>query len=833
MPRSESRPDFRQYREAETLGDFHYDELDSYSQNGLKAGFALGVHSMRFSLYVLPAVLLAVLSLPGSAIAQPKPGYLPSSTHIFPAGAQRGTAVNVLVGAECTPPGTELLFHGEGIRSSQKLEREVINAGEPSPRRLPTITPITYPREWQANVSVAESAEPGVVYWRLHSAQGGTGSRPFIIGDLPEFIETEPNSTFTNAEEVALPVTVNGQINGERDLDCYRFRVSPGEVISCEVVAGRIGSPLDPVVELLDEDGNRLPARQFHIGTDPVLVLPTSKSTEYTLRISNVTFRGDPAFVYRINLRSFPAGTLQPPADLVPDNESQLALLTADKASFAADFVGLWTAMTSAPPAAQPDTAPHPTASEHEPNDDIASAERLAVPGVFYGRFATAEDRDFIRLSVAKDQRIRLACKAWPAGTSTLPTLQILKADGTSLSSIGRATGSDLAARLVWTSREGQHVFVKVQDLSFGSRGGTEFSYELLVEEDSPDFRLDIAADSLVVTQGKTSKVTVTANRLGGFNEPIELSTTGLPDGVTAEAVTIPAGKSQATLELAAADDASVQNGIVTIHGTAKVGEETIERVAQCRHLGADSEGVSIGSSTSERFYVSVQHKPLFRLFCSEAYLYAHRGSVFEYDMEVERLNGFDGPIFLQRGDRQNRDLDGVEIWDATVKPGESKVILPIYLPETMSINVQSQTQLYSQAWARFEDSSGKEQTMLVLSEKRNMLRSMPTVVKLTAMDETLTASPGETLTCRFLLQRTSNFPGPMQLSLVNSEWSGEARNPVSIAAGQTEISIAVQLPDSRSSGDLTPLHFRATGTLPNGTHIITQAKIEVEIADR
>ncbi len=259
---------------------------------------------MRFSLYVLPAVLLAVLSLSRSAIAQPKPGYLPSSTHIFPAGAQRGTAVNVLVGAECTPPGTELLFHGEGIRSSQKLEREVINAGEPSPRRLPTITPITYPREWQANVSVAESAEPGVVYWRLHSAQGGTGSRPFIIGDLPEFIETEPNSTFTNAEEVALPVTVNGQINGERDLDCYRFESARrGHLVRSRCRSDCIA--LDPVVELLDEDGNRLPARQFHIGTDPVLVLPTSKSTEYTLRISNVTFRGDPAFVYRINLRSF------------------------------------------------------------------------------------------------------------------------------------------------------------------------------------------------------------------------------------------------------------------------------------------------------------------------------------------------------------------------------------------------------------------------------------------------------------------------------------------------------------------------------------------------
>ena len=74
------------------------------------------------------------------------------------------------------------------------------------------------------------------------------------------------------------------------------------------------------------------------------------------------------------------------------------------------------------------------------------------------------------------------------------------------------------------------------------------------------------------------------------------------------------------------------------------------------KHLGIDSEAVSFASPTLPRLHLTIATKPIFRLFCLEAYQYAHRGSVFPYPMEVERLNGFEGEIMLQIGDRQNRD---------------------------------------------------------------------------------------------------------------------------------------------------------------------------------
>ena len=71
---------------------------------------------------------------------------------------------------------------------------------------------------------------------------------------------------------------------------------------------------------------------------------------------------------------------------------------------------------------------------------------------------------------------------------------------------------------------------------------------------------------------------------------------------------------------------------------------------------------------------MTVQHKPLFRLFCSEAYQYAHRGTIHLYQMEVERFDGYNGPITLQIADRQIKDLDGADVLETTIPAGRIAV---------------------------------------------------------------------------------------------------------------------------------------------------------------
>ena len=261
---------------------------------------------------------------------------------------------------------------------------------------------------------------------------------------------------------------MNGQIHGERDQDYFRFTVPAGEIVSCEVVAGRLGSLFDPIVELLDASGDSVAAKQFHIGSDPVFVHRSDSSAEYVLRISNVTFRGDPAFVYRINLRSFATGSLTPPQDLLRGSAEQLAILTATSTTPADELAGLWAAAASSQLSDSEAADKYPAQIETEPNDDQNAAASLAVPGIAYGRFQTPDDQDLIRLSVKEGQSLRLSCKAWPPGTPALPSLRILKPDLTPLSPVASATGADLSASLNWKSNGDQDVLLQLRDLRFG-----------------------------------------------------------------------------------------------------------------------------------------------------------------------------------------------------------------------------------------------------------------------------------------------------------------------------------------------------------------------------
>src|SRR5207302_8222080 len=119
-------------------------------------------------------------------------------------------------------------------------------------------------------------------------AFGGTRPRPFIVGNLPEFIETEPNSTPERAERIALPVVVNGQIAGERDQDFFVFAGKVGDVIVCDVMAARIGSPLDPVIAITDMRGQRQDVQEVRLGGDPVIAFRVPRTGDYRLHLANL-----------------------------------------------------------------------------------------------------------------------------------------------------------------------------------------------------------------------------------------------------------------------------------------------------------------------------------------------------------------------------------------------------------------------------------------------------------------------------------------------------------------------------------------------------------------
>ena len=77
------------------------------------------------------------------------------------------------------------------------------------------------------------------------------------------------------------------------------------------------------------------------------------------------------------------------------------------------------------------------------------------------------------------------------------------------------------------------------------------YVYRLSVTVPEPDYALTLAADRYTATPGKPLDIPVTIERRDGFDGPIEIQATGLPEGVTSTPVTsLPSGDSAKSVTL-------------------------------------------------------------------------------------------------------------------------------------------------------------------------------------------------------------------------------------------------------------------------------------------
>ncbi len=199
--------------------------------------------------------------------------------------------------------------------------------------------------------------------------------------------------------------------------------------------------------------------------------------------------------------------------------------------------------------------------------------------------------------------------------------------------------------------------------------------------------------------------------------------------------------------------------------GTATIAGKTIERSASVTPVGVSRDEWE-RLPFADELALTIQHKPIFKLTCNEAYQYAHRGTIYPYAMQVERLNGFKGPITIQLCDRQVQDLDGLDVIETIVPPGVTQFNNLVYLPENMHVGIQHHSRPYAQGYATFTDKWGQTQTLLAISDHRNMIRTMPTLALLRPAQHEVIAGPGSLLPCKFTLVRTPQFMESMQVEL-------------------------------------------------------------------
>lgn len=83
--------------------------------------------------------------------------------------------------------------------------------------------------------------------------------RTVVVADGPQTIEVEPNDSRDQAQALPAPGGVSGRIGDSGDVDLFRFHAKKGERRIVELYGQRLGTPIDSVVEVLDQQGRPVP----------------------------------------------------------------------------------------------------------------------------------------------------------------------------------------------------------------------------------------------------------------------------------------------------------------------------------------------------------------------------------------------------------------------------------------------------------------------------------------------------------------------------------------------------------------------------------------------
>jgi hypothetical protein len=149
------------------------------------------------------------------------------------------------------------------------------------------------------------AAAAGTTNWFVLANEDGTSEpRPLVVLRADDLIEEqEPNGGFKTAQPIHFGQTVAGRIQEAGDVDVFHFPGRRGQKIQLEIAAARLGSSLDSIVTLTDQNGHVLASVDDNAdGLDSVLVWTLPEDGEYCASVVDAHDKGGLAHLYLLRL---------------------------------------------------------------------------------------------------------------------------------------------------------------------------------------------------------------------------------------------------------------------------------------------------------------------------------------------------------------------------------------------------------------------------------------------------------------------------------------------------------------------------------------------------
>ena len=361
------------------------------------------------------------------------------------------------------------------------------------------------------------------------------GGLPFLVDSKCDEMEREPNDTPETAQKITTPAVVNGRIQKPGDIDYYQFTAKKGEKLVMDVMARRLGSPLDSILTLFDAKGNLLaenddwtdltesPATHH---ADSHLLYTFGSDGTYSLRLRDIQGNGGEEYAYRLSVAPpQPDFVLR----IVPDN----------------------------PRMGQGDTAAITVTAIRKDNFD--GEIRLDVEGLPPGFRAsdaviqTGQDEGRVTITAPPDAPLAIVAPAI-YGTTVVGAETIRhKAQ----------SAEDLMQAFAY------HHFVPSERLALSVLKPAAYTLESNVEP----------GKVLEVVQETDAPVVIKVKRMPGAVGAVNLSTGRIANGISMKSIFVAADKDEGAINISVGNDAKpglLQN--VIIMGVLKTGKETITR---------------------------------------------------------------------------------------------------------------------------------------------------------------------------------------------------------------------------------------------------------------
>ena len=503
------------------------------------------------------------------------------------------------------------------------------------------------------DVTLPAETPVGIHGIRVATAGGVSELKLILVDDLPSVAQAAGNTKLESAQEVTLPVAIDGSV-ANLQLNYYRFQATAGQKVSIEAVARRLGSTLDPIVRLLDAKGRELTWSDDEGGlrSDSRLCYTIKDAGQYAVEIRDITYKGG---FYRLRIGDFPCISTPYPMAVQRGTAAEVNFAGKDSGDAVSAKINATTPLDWAPVSAKraggksssfalvriSDAA---QALETEPNNELAAATRVELGNGINGRIDSAGDIDHFIFTAKKGQNLRFTAITRRQGSPTSAYLRLLNATGGQVAAKEDFGVGD--AFFDYTFPADGDFVLAVEELH--GNGGPDYAYHIDVSPPVTGFSL-AAANTLNVGAGSTALVEVDVVR-AGYNGAIQIAAVDLPEGVTSHPTVAGPGQNKVVLTVTSTADAPLNRAVpVRIVGTAKIGETDFQTTASTENaMKAAYAALPWGpQNLSEHVALGVGPKPQIRLRTEVAEVVFGQSLTGSLKVIVDRSEGFDEAVTL------------------------------------------------------------------------------------------------------------------------------------------------------------------------------------------